>query len=372
MIGKSSRIEGSPEVKDKYADRATRRLDAELNERLLATLSDSTKFELETSVHLDTLAVPDDVEELLDVSAEDETTEYSDEAIDAPVEEYAPGKPSDYKGSSEAPDEEPPVVLASVVFKDREAFEFSAVPQDGEMGFVYLGKNGGRWLAATGELISPLRLYCSIAPPDAPVPWLLAALDRQRDRAALIGTRRLCDRIAEPIEALDQQLRLRVPALSGGWWTPDDLGIGFFCGINGKQEWENHVTDKMSGWNDPFLFDLFKSESDITLELTHDSHYLFSWIKRKTSNAAVAACGSGVRIKHKYRKLTFTGWKWKTKSNKCVGPANLTGSLWLGLIPRARQISYKREACETDEIEVGGFRALSVFSQHLQSDIFQP
>jgi hypothetical protein len=39
-------------------------------------------------------------------------------------------------------------VLARVTFTDGEAFEFSAVPQDGEMGYAHLGVNEMRWLAA--------------------------------------------------------------------------------------------------------------------------------------------------------------------------------------------------------------------------------
>jgi hypothetical protein len=203
-----------------------RKLDAELSRRLDATLDASTKFELEAMRVLDTLAT---AEEGSLRSPPDATTTSRE------GQEY-PTSPA-----GETPAGATAEVLARVVFKDGDAFHDLAIPADGEIGLAYIGSNRRRWLAATSELPSPLRLYVSIAPPDAPLPWLLAAVDKQKDRLAFVGERRLYDRVDEPLEAQSSPhstLQLRVPALPGGVWIPDDYTVGGYCGWNGGTEWE--------------------------------------------------------------------------------------------------------------------------------------
>ena len=70
--------------------------------------------------------------------------------------------------------------------------------------------------AVSGELFSPLRLYCSLAPPKTPLPWLLAAIDEQPDRVALVGNRPLCDEVQDPLLFEYDTLRLRVPGIQAG------------------------------------------------------------------------------------------------------------------------------------------------------------
>src|SRR5262249_60940472 len=89
---------------------------------------------------------------------------------------------------------------------------------------------------AGGHLRAPIAPapYVSLAPPDTPLPWLLAAIDKQKDRLPLVGERRLCDRVVETLEAESETLRLRVPGLPGGVWTPDDFTIGGFLRGGGE------------------------------------------------------------------------------------------------------------------------------------------
>jgi Chaperone of endosialidase len=336
------------------------KLDKELSDRLEVTLDAATKFELETMDVLADLATPEDERGPMADAAAAEKREY---AADIGTETTIDSTSDEYSERQET--------LAKVVFNDGDAFHFVAVPSDGEIGVTYIGGNAGRWLAATSELPSPLRLYVSIAPPDAPLPWLLAAVDKQKDRLGLVGERQFCDRVDEPLEAESDTLRLRVPGLPGGpepdpknpsgagWLPVDHLTVGGFCGWNGEHEFEDEVcnAEYLSPIGQP---NIIKCNPEINFELTHNSILGGSWKRRKCAAAKVAACGSPTRIRHQYRKLGFlSGWHWVTANDDVVGPAELTGSLWLGIIMRRRRIIYQRAG------GFGGFRAWSGFSRHL-------
>jgi hypothetical protein len=321
---------------------------AELDPRLDRTLDEFTKRELAADAVLAGLTAGGSGEASAPSTAPD---------VESGAE-VTPGTLTTARGD----EEKPPTVLARVVFRDGACFEFTGKPSDGEIGMSYRGEDETRWLAATGELVSPLRLFCSLAPSDAPVPWLLAAVDRQPDRAGLIGTRSLCDTVAHTLPVRDDLIRLRVPGLEGGWWVPDNLGIGFFCGINGEAEFDTNVCQFNAAHlpSSSLLFpDIQKCTAALSVDLTHNSTESGSWKRRKTSTGWVAACGSPARIRHQYRKLGFFSWQWETANNDVVGPANYVGTLWLGIVMRRRRIIYTREG------QIGGFRAWSRFSQHL-------
>jgi hypothetical protein len=143
-----------------------RKLDAELSRRLDATLDASTKFELEAMRVLDTLAT---AEEGSLRSPPDATTTSRE------GQEY-PTSPA-----GETPAGATAEVLARVVFKDGDAFHDLAIPADGEIGLAYIGSNRRRWLAATSELPSPLRmrrcLGCSPRSTSRRIGWPLWASD---------------------------------------------------------------------------------------------------------------------------------------------------------------------------------------------------
>jgi hypothetical protein len=70
-----------------------------------------------------------------------------------------------------------------------------------------------------------------------------------------------------------------------------------------------------------------------------------------------------VRIRHQYRKVGFFHWNWVTANDDVQGPAETTGSLWLGIVRRRRRIIYERAGGVFGV--PGGFRAWSRFSRHL-------
>jgi hypothetical protein len=294
-------------------------------------------------------------------SSSDSTGAAADAAAAATKREYAARPGAEASTDSTAEDySERQETLAKVVFKDGDAFHFVAVPSDGEIGVTYIGGNTERWLAATSDLPSPLRLYVSIAPPDAPLPWLLAAVDKQKDRFGLVGERQFCDRVDEPLEARSDTLQLRVPGLPGGagWLPGDRLTVGGFCGWNGEHEFEAEVCSLqyVQPVGQP---NIIKCNPELNFELTHSSIMGGSWKRRKCATAKAAACGSPVRIRHQYRKAGVLQWIWVTANDDVVGPAELTGSLWLGIIMRRRRIIYQRAG------GFGGFRAWSGFSRTL-------
>src|SRR5262249_52561617 len=160
-------------------DKKLRELDAELSRRLDATLDADAKFELEAMRVLAGLAP---LEEGLSSSREETAT--PGERQDSVQSVVGDAKAAAHSTTgADGPSNE---VLARIVFKDGDAFHFLGVPADGEIGVAYIGK-GQRWLAAISELPSPLRLYVSLAPADAPLPWLLAAIDKQKGSAATCG-----------------------------------------------------------------------------------------------------------------------------------------------------------------------------------------
>jgi hypothetical protein len=331
-----------------------RELDADLSRRLDATLDAHAKFELEAMHVLARLAALDEGS-----SSPPEEAATAGERQDS-VRSLA-GDAAAAHSTTEA-DGPRAEILARIVFKDGDAFHFLAVPADGEIGVAYIGK-GQRWLAASSELPSPLRLYVSLAPPDAPLPWLLAAVDKQKDRLALVGERHLCDRVGEILEAESDTLRLRVPGLPGGVWTPDDFTIGGFCGWNGENEWNSEFCSAELQPGPPLEPNIFKCTAQLSIEVTHNSTSGGHWKRRKCATATAAACGSPVRIRHQYRKLGFFQWNWVTANDDVLGPAEETGSLWFGLVRRRRRIIYEREGGVFGGL--GGFRAWSMFSRHL-------
>jgi hypothetical protein len=335
-------------------DKELRELDAELSRRLDATLDAHAKFELEAMHVLARLAESDE-----GLSTSPEEVVRAGERQD---HGRSPGGDTTAAHSKTEADRPKAEVLARIVFKDGDAFHFVAVPADGEIGVAYIGK-GQRWLAASSELPSPLRLYVSITPPDAPLPWLLAAIDKQKDRLALVGKRALCDSVGETLEAESDTLRLRVPSLPGGVWTPDDFTIGGFCGWNGENEWNSDVCLAEYDPGPPLEPNIFKCTAQLSIEVTHKSTSGGNWKRRKCATASAAACGSPVRIRHQYRELGFFQWNWVTASDHVLGPAETTGSLWLGIVRRRRQIIYEREGGVFGG--VGGFRAWSMFSRNL-------
>lgn len=324
-------------------------LDADLSRCLDATLDAHTKFELEAMNVLATLATPEEGSSSSPAAA---TAGEGQEYPISPADETTAGSTAEPYGPRAE-------VLARVLFEDGDAFHFLAVPADGEIGVAYIGRKGQRWLAAASELPSPLRLYVSLAPPDAPLPWLLAAVDKQKDRLALVGERRLCDRVGETLKAESGTLRLRVPGLPGGVWTPDDWTIGGFCGWNGENEWDSDICFAEYDPGPPLEHNIFKCTSPLSIEVTHKSTSGGNWKRRKCATAFAAACGSPVRIRHQYRKLGVFEWVWVTANDDVEGPAETTGSFWLGLVRRRRQIIYEREGA------IGGFRAWSKFSRYL-------
>jgi hypothetical protein len=328
-------------------------LDAELNRLLDKTLDDCTKWELAANKAFEALSNRGDIDALIA-----ETSGGSEKAFEQNSTEAS-------TTAQCAEEETPTSVLACLGFRDGGCFEFRARPTDGEIGIAYRGENEGRWLAATSDLASPLRLYCSLAPPDAPVPWLLAAVDRQPDRAMLVGNRPLCDTAPGRMPVHDDLVRLRLPGVAGGWWVPDSLGVGYFCGINGGTEFQHHICNWFEHHHPPstsILENILKCTSTLSTSVTHKSISGGSWKRRRCSTGYVAACGGATRIKHQYRKLGFFTWNWKTANNDLVGPSNWIGTVWLGIIRRRRRIVYKHEE------DIGGFRAWSKFSQHLTDD----
>lgn len=329
----------------------SKELDADLADRLDGTLDIYTKRELQAESILDRLSTPD------------ETGEGDAVAPSAEGDDYA-SYPSDETEVPVKTDGEAAVTLATIVFRDGDCLEFLAVPADGEIGLVYIGENARRCAAVSGELFSPLRLYCSLAPPKTPLPWLLAAIDKQPDRVALVGNRQLCDDIQDPLLFEYDTLRLRVPGLQGGWWHPDSFGIGGFCGVNGKQEWRDHFGLLPPGPFLPAFTNIYKFTSELSEGVTHNSTLNGVWRRRKTAFGRVVSCSSPTRITHHYRKLGFFAWKWKEATTKVVGPdpANANAiwiSAWLGFVKRRRRIIYKREGA------IGGFRAFSRFAKTL-------
>jgi len=242
-------------------DKQLRELDAELSRRLDATLGAHAKFELEAMRALARLAPLEE-----ESSSSREEAARPGERQDT-VQSLAGDAKTTHSTGADGPSAE---VLAKVVFKDGDAFHFLGVPADGEIGVAYIGK-GQRWLAAISELPSPLRLYVSLAPPDAPLPWLLAAIDKQKDRLPLVGERRLCDRVSETLDAESETLRLRVPGLPGGLWTPDDFTIGGFCGWNGENEWNSEFCNAELEPGPLVEPNIYKCTAQLSIEVTHNS-----------------------------------------------------------------------------------------------------
>jgi hypothetical protein len=236
------------------------------------------------------------------------------------------------------------------------------------VGFAYHGTNEQRQSAAFGEALSPLRLFCSITPPDTPVPWLLAAVNPQIDRGALIEGRGLCNRLDVAVLAPMEQLRLRIPGLPGGWWVPDSYGSSNYCGISGEGQWEQEVCQFLQDEHSPgpsLIPNLYQCSAALQTDMLHESKGNGVWRSRNCSTASAAICGGTVEIKHQYRQLGFFEWNWVTARIDLVHPTNFTETFWLGIVRRRRRIRYLR----VNSLD-GGFRAASKFSQHLSSELW--
>lgn len=345
-------------------------LNEELNYRLDATLSGERKLELAEVTALaddqsaDEDETSDQVPELADASEYEVETREEDDALQPSASPQHSPREGDIDGQAARArlqaQSSATEVLAKIEFSDGDALIFEAVPADGEIGVAYLGKNQQRSVAVQAALASPIRLFASLTPTDVPMPWLLPAIDRPPDRAELVGDRPLCDRLDEPIRAVGEVLKLRVSGMADGWWQPDDLVIGGYCGWNGEHEFMHFCGLVGVGEPNPGpwpFFNIYKCTPELRTDVTHSSTSGGKWRRRRWSIAWCAACGSPVRITHQYRKLGFFQWKWKTAMSHVKGPHNLTGTGWMGLIRRRRRIIYKREG------DIGGLRSRSRFSQ---------
>ena len=359
-------------------------LDEELNYRLEATLSDESKLEL-----LDPLALAEEQEpegeEPLDrprdasEAREHESAGTGDEPSgrspayrqeeEAPAGDEPPDAGEDERegrrdressegpsgdrnaGPAEAAGKE---VIARIEFGDGDALVFGAIPADGEIGVAYEGEDIRRSLMIFAPLATPLRLFASLAPPETPIPWLLPAIDRPPDRDGLVGTRPLCERLEEPKRAARSVLRLHLPGEPDHWWGPTDMAVRGYCGWDGFREFRAAFCAPEWDSGSSLLPNIFKCTPQLSLHIEHTSTNDFGhWRRRRRSDALCAACASPVRVVIQYRGLGG----WKTASNKVLGPANLTGAAWQGLIRRRRRIHYTRWG------NVGGVRAFSRFTQ---------
>jgi hypothetical protein len=351
--------------------RTDRHLDEELHYRLDATLSNESKLEL-ADVTAMADAQGEDEDEMPAMATESpHATAYEAESRegDGSSSPSASSRLHEGEGHHGNPSAGPTmghahdsatVLLATIAFRDGDALRFEAVPADGELGVAYLGQNRQRSLAVQAALASPIRVFASLAPADVPMPWLLPAIDRPPDRDALVGERQLCDRLDEPIRAVSEVLKLRVAGMADGWWQPEDLTVGGYCGWNGEYEFKDFCGLVGIGEPDPGpwpFFNIYKCTPELSTDVTHKSTSGGKWHRRRWSIAWVAACGSPVRITHQYRKLGFFQWKWVTATTFVKGPVNLDGTQWMGLARRRRRIIYTREG------GIGGFRARSRFSQ---------
>lgn len=347
--------------------KSVQELDAELSRLLNATLDASTKFELEAQRVLKTLK---SLEEESPSSPPEEAATTT-EGQEYPTSPAAGNTPADAPAEAHRPQAE---VLARVRFEDGDAVHFLAIPADGEIGLAYIGSNQQR-MEAISELPSLLRLYVSIAPPEASLPWLLAAVDKQQDRLALVDERHLCDRVDEPLESESGPggtLRLRVPALRGGFWFPDthdddvvdEEAIGGYCGWNGENLWNwNYCQhDLPTGpLGEP---DLYQCTAPISTEVTHRSLKGGKWRRRRCVMTRVVACGSSVRVRTQYRKWNAlqVKWVWKTSYDEVLSQTQIPKGgplVGCGLVRRRRQNIFERQG------SIGGFRAWSRFSRNL-------
>lgn len=348
-------------------------LDEELTYRLDATLSSESKLELAEVTALandqsaDEDETSDQVTEVAVASEDEAEAREGDDSLPpstAPEHREREGSTGDDQAAPASlgqAQESATEVLAKIEFGDGDALIFEAVPADGETGVAYLGQHRQRSVAVQAALASPIRLFASLAPADAPMPWLLPAIDRPPDRDELMGDRPLCDRLDEPIRAVSETLKLRVGGVADGWWQPGDLAIGGYCGWNGEHEFMHFCGLIGVGEPNPgpgLLFNIYKCTPELRADVTHRSTSGGKWRRRRWSIAWCAACGSPVRMTHQYRKLGFFQWKWKTATSYVKGPQNLAHTAWMGLILRRRRIIYKREG------NIGGLRAHSRFSQH--------
>jgi hypothetical protein len=339
----------------------TKEFDALLADRLENVLAPDTKREIQLEAALTELRARGPRGKETD--ADDVRHDGSDGAYDIEQEESRATADLDDTALRAAmiAEDEPTVTLARIAFRDGDVLEFLAVPGDGEISLVYSGDDDRRCSAVFGELLSPLRLYSSLAPPDAPLPWLLAAVDKQPDRRALVGDRALCDSVEHALPAASDTIRLRVPGAPGGWAIEDDYAIGGFCGVNGEQEWRSGFCEGPEPLGPIGLPNVVKCESDLHEDLTHTSFKKGWWRRRRAAMGLCAPCGSPVRITIQKRKLVGFKWKWKAAAVRVVGPANFwRGAVtWSILFRRRWRIRYQREGA------IGGFRAWSLFAQDL-------
>ncbi len=322
--------------------KSTAHLDKELDARLAETLIDSTKREMELGAAIDRLQAAERSGEILE--------DVGPDSADGPA--AGNGQAADLAGDTA----EPATTLARVRFSDGEYFSFQAVAGDGEIGLGYHGERIERWTAMRAQSASILRAFCSVAPAGTPVPWLLAAVDRAPDRLRLIEGRGLCDALDAPVPVANDLVQLRIPGATGGWSPTDQLGVGFFCGINGKEQWEQSVIASNAANSETKVI---KWNSSLIWGDTYQSTGNFAWVRVKTATTAAAACGSPVEIVHQYRKLGWFNWHWHTASVHTYGPGNLVGNWWLGIVKRRRQVKMTRAG------GIGGFRSWVMFGPHL-------
>ncbi len=332
------------------ASRDMGRLDAELSHLLDVTLSDSTKSQLEA---MRGRGVP---------------SGSMDEEPDSPLAEVVPTSPAN--ADPEHARLRRPDVLASIIVGDG-AFHFLGVPEHGEIGLSFSGDCGDTFNAIVQRFPSPLRLYASVAPLDAPIPWPIAAVDHdQEDRLDLVGARRFCDRVEDALPARlgsDGEVQLQAPTESGGIWTPDPtpavmMPVAYCAPITGRllfhreyceAEWD---PGPASEWN------IIKCSSALNKNLTHTSESGGDWRRRRCSTSHAWVCDSPVYITHLY----WEAGNWLIAEHGQFGqfgPSKTAPfkSPWQGLVRRFRMVEYRHGLAAT----TGGFRAYSFFSRHL-------
>ncbi len=324
-------------------------LDAELSQLLDASLNDSTKGQLET------------------MRTQDDPTVSEDDQADAFLADVATTSSGD-AGAGSARLRRPDV-LASIAISDG-AFHFLGIPEHGEIGLAFSGNCGAMFNAIVEKFASPLRLYASIAPLKAPMPWLIAAVDDdQEDRMDLVGERRLCDRVDDVLEARlgpGGGLQVRTPTVQGGLWTPDPvleaMAVNYCTPTSGQLAFQSKYCE--AEWNPgpPTQWNIFKCTSQLSQHLTHGSVRAGTWRTRRCSIGNAWVCGPRISMAHLY----WDAGTWWTAEHGLFGTfgPSVTApfkSPWQGKIRRYRKVQYDQVLTAT----TGGFRAYSHFSRRL-------
>lgn len=252
------------------------------------------------------------------------------------------------------------IQVAQIECTNGDKIEFRTISEDGEL-ICHLTTENLTSLQEFFRMSSPLQIFLSLTPSEIPVPWVIEAFGSSPQDVQFLEQRESAECLPNRVSATDnlQNVKITAPSSSAGFLDLP-LAMGGYCGLNGdqafKKDWCDPEIDPETG---PIFATFTKCTYRLSDRIIHKSIDGGNWRRRRKAIGFGLLCRAGqFTIKHQYRKLGWSGWKWKTDNIKAFGPA-LHGIVSMSLFPRRRRVIYQRSY--TPGEPNAGIRAWTLF-----------